>query len=831
MKKNFTFIFLSLFAAGTLRAQSLKISGRIVDVSNGEAIPFANVVMKSTHTGTSADSAGRFRLTITGRRDTLLVSALGFISDTVSVSPLTDESLTIPLEPNAFHLQEVTVKMGENPAFEILRKVIANKSINDPDEKEAYEYEVYNKVEFDLNNFTDRIKRNIFLRSFSFIFDNTDTTSDSIPYLPVLFTESLSDFYFRKNPPVLKEVVKGRRAVGLKGPKIMQFAQDMYLNPNIYKDYVVILDKNFPSPVSDNYKSNYKFMLLDSGEFRGARCYHLSFHPKVKADAAFTGEMYIEDSTWAVKQIDLSFSIAANVNFVRNYWIRQEYGRADSGAMMMTKSRVIGDFTVVENSKELTGFFGRKTSMFRNYKVNRPRDEKFYRGMDMVTLEDSSSLRDENYWDHAREDTLSRNEEGIFTMIDTLEKVPKFVLLKNSVNALTTGWIPFGQLDIGDFYTFYSYNKVEQQRLKFGLRGRHLINERLDFKTYLAYGLHDKRTKYLAEASYVINHHQSRRNIIGGKIQDDAYQPGRSSKTLPLDNIFASLISTAPLNHPGLVKETEGYVERQWLTGFSTRIGIRQTTIEPFGDFEYKGFVYSVTEQMHVLSPISSFTMSGVEFSARFAFGERSLSAKFGDGLQGIYFPKYPVVSLNYFHGFKRFLDGEFDADKIRLRVEERLRTRKLGFLLLRLEGGKIFGTLPWVFLETPPANQIVLNDETGFNLMNYLEFITDQYASLMLEQHFEGLLFNRIPLIKKLKWREFLFAKGYAGSLSDANNQRTFLFPAGVGPLGDPYAEAGFGIENIFKISRIDFSWRLNYQNRPDVYYFIVKPSFRFRF
>jgi hypothetical protein len=805
-------------------AQTMKISGRIIDEESGEPVPFANVILKSSLTGTQADSTGKFKITITGRRDTLLISALGYAADTVSVSPLTDHQLTIPLTPGAFNLSEVSVKMGENPAFEILRRVIANKPFNDPEEKDAYEYEVYHKVEFDLNNFTDNIRRNIFLRSFGFIFDNTDTTSDSIPYLPILFNESLSDFYYRKNPPVMKEVVKGRRIVGLKGPKIVQFAQDMYLTPNVYKDYVQILDKNFPSPLSDNYKSNYKFMLLDSTDFKGSRCYHISFHPKVKTDVAFTGDMYIEDSSWSVKQIDLSFSISANVNFVRNYWIRQEYGRTYGTHRMMTKSQVIADFTVAENSKELTGFFGRKTSTYRNYKVNAPRDDKFYRGLDLITFEDSSETRTEEYWNEARKDTLTKQEQSVFTMIDTLEKTPRFVLLKNSVNAIITGWIPFGDIDIGDFYTFYSHNRIEGNRFKLGLRGRNLLNERLDFKTYLAYGTLDEKTKYLAEASYAFIQHQSRRSTVGGKIREDLVQPGYSVKALPLDNIFISTIST-PLMYANIVKETAGFFEQQWMTGFSTRFTVRQEEWKPFGDF-----AYSMIEGDQVADTAKSLTMAGFEISLRYAFGERKLSAKFDDELRGLYFPKYPVISLSYFHGTKA-LGGEFETQKIKLRVEEKLRTRKAGYLKLRAEVGKTLGTLPWIFLETPVANQIIMNDETAFNLMNYLEFVSDAYASVMAEQHFEGLLFNRIPLIRRLKWRELVFAKMYEGSLSDKNKNSGYPFPAGVGYLDQPYVEVGFGIENIFRISRVDFTWRLNYNDKPGIYYFIVKPSFQFKF
>ncbi len=804
----------------------MKVTGKVLDAETGDAIPFASVVLKSIHAVIPCDSVGEFQFTFNGRTDALIVSALGYVADTLSLSPLSNHFLKVKLESTAFSLSEVTVHLGENPAFEILRKVIANKPINDPEKKDAYEYQVYHKVEFDLNNFTSKIKLNIFLRSFNFIFDNTDTTEDGVTYLPVLFNESISDFYYRKNPPIKKEIVHGRRSVGLKGPKIMQFAQDMYLYPNIYENYVVILDKNFPSPINDNYKSNYKFMLLDSVMLGNNHCYYIRFKPKVKEDVAFTGEMYIEDSTYSVKQIDLEFSITANVNFVRNYSIRQEYAIVDGVNNMITKSQVIGDFTVVENSKELTGFFGRKTSTYRNYKINQPRADDFYKGLDKISFDDSTAIRTESYWNDVREDTLTSQEHSVFTMIDTLEKSKKFVLLKNSVNGLTTGWIPCGKFDIGDFYSFYSYNPVEQSRYKFGLRARHLINDKLNFKSYLAYGVHDKLYKYLAEAAFILNRKQSKRSSIGGMIKYDAVQPGRSNNTIPIDYVFTSIISTTPLVYRSLIKEMSGYFERQWFTGFSTRVGCTQTTSQPFGDYNY----YELDEQRNLITN-NAYTLSAINFSLRYANGERNLSAKFGDGLEGLFFPKYPVVSFDYTKSFKGFLNGTFNIDRIRLRVEDKLRTKKLGYSLFRIEGGKLYGTTPYTFLETPTANQIILNDETAFNLMNYLEFVSDQYVIAMWEHHFEGLLFNRIPLVKKLKWREFIFAKSYAGSLSNANKQSKYLLPYNVTYLNQPYYEAGFGIENIFKISRIDFTWRLNYNNKPDVYYFIVKPSFQFKF
>ena len=807
-------------------AQVAKFKGRVISERDEQAVPYANVLIKGTNEGTACDSLGKFQLSTNGRPDTLFVTAMGYHSMSIPLSPLADQTIIIRLVPTEYNLNEVIIRPGENPAFEILRKAIAHKPQNNPEELEAYEYEAYHKVEFDLNHFTDKIRKNIFLRSFSFIFDNTDTTADGVTYLPILFNESSSDVYFRKTPRVKKEFVKGRRSVGLKGPKIVQFVQDMYLHPNVYDNYVIILDKNFPSPLNDNYKSNYKFYLIDSVYIDKQKCYYILFVPKVKQDIAFTGEMYIEDSSYSVKRIDLQFSIEANVNFVRNYWIRQEYEKIDGSHSMITKSQVIADFTVAENSKELTGFFGRKTSSFRNYKTNQPRDDSFYRGLDLVTFHDSSATRSEEYWEETRQEELTKQEASVFSMIDTLDKSPKFRLLKNSVNTLTTGWLPIDKNAIGNIYTFYSYNNVERSRVKLGFRIGKNSNERLFLKSYLAYGTFDERFKYSVEGSTLLSKQESKKTIAGASAKRDATQPGRSSNMYSLDHIFNSFTNTTALNFRAYTEDYNVFLERQWNTGFSTRIIFFKSEWKPFGNYNYWQ-----QDNGGLIKPKSSLRNSGFQFSLRYAHAERDLTAKFGDGLEALYFPKYPVISLDFHQSIKDFLSSEFDFSKTRIRIEQKFMLKKTGFSLIRLEAGKIWGQAAWPLLETPIANQVIFNDETAFNLMNYMEFVSDQYVSLMLEHHFEGLLFNRIPGIKKLKWREFIFAKGYAGSLAEQNKYNKILRPYGINSLTEPYYEAGFGIENIFKISRIDFIWRLNYTEKPGVYYFIVKPSFYFKF
>ena len=825
--KTFLKILFLLLPVLPAFAQQTVVSGYVRDSISGEALPFASIIFSNSTIGITADSSGFYILESNKRFDSLSVSMIGYLSQTIAIKPFQSQQIDIRLVSYDYDLNEVVILPGENPAFEILRKVIAAKPKNNPEEYDAYQYEVYHKVQFDLNHFTEKTKRNLLLKPFDFIWENADTTDNGVTYLPLLFTESISDYYHLKTPDATKELVKGRRAVGLKGPKIVRFVEDMYVHPNVYENFVVILDKSFPSPINDRYKSNYRFYLEDSLFIDGMRCYKIRFVPKVKSDIAFRGEMFIHDTTFAVKQIDLEFSIEANVNYVRNYWIRQNYLPVDGKHWMITKSQVFADFTVVENQEDLAGFFGRNTSEFRSITVNQPRNEKFYKGIDKIIMDEGAEERDEHFWDLARRQTLTKEEKGIFNMIDTLESLPKFRALKNAVITIASGWLPWKSFDIGDIYSFYSYNNLEGSRFKLGFRNIRAFNGNLKLKAYASYGLKDERWKYLIEAEYFFDNKPNKRNMIGTSWKHDIEQPGRSINIIQLDHILSSLIRTQQLNNRLFVDEQNFYFERQWFTGFTTRAGVFRRNVAMMGanSFEFFQNDSSITA--------TDYTAGGVKISVRFSKGDKKLSAKYGNGLKGVRVPEHPVVSAEYTLGIKGFADSDFDAQELKLRLEHTVRMNKLGFFLYRIEAGKIWGTLPYPFLQTPVANQLVLNDDVAFNLLNYLEFVSDQFVSMQVEHHFEGLLFNRLPLINKLKWREFIFGKMYYGTLSAANNQKVYIFPEITKTMNQPYYEVGFGIENIFKISRIDFTWRLNYLDKPGetIWYFMVKPSFYFKF
>lgn len=823
-----TFFLFSFFLfPSSVSAQKTKIYGSVSDVVTQQSVPFANVLFKGSNVGTVTDSLGNFELETRRNFDSLQISLIGYRTQVLPVVHGVTEELEILLEPSSYELSEVKVTPGENPAFKILRKVIANKPLNTPERLDAYEYETYHRVRFDLNNFTEKAKKNLLLRPFDYIWDNTDTTEDGVNYLPILLTESNEEYFYRKEPRTKKKVIKGERTFKFfNAPRIMEFVKDMYIDPNIYDNYVVILDKSFPSPINDYYKRNYNFV-LDSGihEIAGFNCKHIYFKPKGKSDVAFTGEMYIDTVTYGVVQVDVEFSIEANVNFVRNYWIRQNYALVDGKQWFLTKSQVLGDFTVIENAKDMTGFYGRKTTEVRNIRMNEPREKQFYSAVDPVVVQDSAYQRTDAFWNEVRRDTFSLEEQKLVTMVDRMNHDPKWKAILASIRLVAEGWVTTGPVDLGDIWSVYSWNQIEGNRVRFGLRTNEKFSKYLDLGGYAAYGFRDKRWKGGANAQLTFLRQGSKQMVMGFDYRNDLFQQGRSQYVIPLDHILTSFTMLSGVQKRTLIESYSGYLERQWFTGFSSRITAFRDKIEslslPFQQLQGTD-----------TTSFSNIVTAGLRFNFRFAWGETDLHATFGSDGNRLFFAKYPAVSLEVLTGFKGLWGGQFDYQHYKLNVEYQLRANKAGYLNVLSEGGIIQGNVPFPLLNVPNGNPLLLNDDHSFNLMNYIEFLSDRYVSLHLEHHFEGLLFNQIPWVRKLKLREFVFGKMYWGWVSDQNLKGAYLPPESTQlNMAYPYAEVGFGIENILKIARIDFTWRINYMEKSDALQFIVKPSFYFRF
>lgn len=825
MKRYIPLIGILMFTVVHSVAQKTTVTGRVTEKSNGDPIPYANVIFRNSTVGAITDTNGIYKMSTTGNYDSLVISVLGYKRAAFPVKKGQEQTIDAALTSTMFDLSEVVINPGENPAWPILRKVIKNKDKNSPEAKSSYSFEEYTKIQFDLNHFTEKIKNNIILRPFDFLWDHVDSTEDGVAYLPILLIENISEHYYVKEGNHKKESITARKTTGLKGPKIMEFVEDMHLHANLYNNYVELLGKNFPSPLNDNYKTNYRFYLTDSIKEEGELFYEIAFKPRSFNAQAFSGHMLIHKGSYALKEIVLRFDITANVNFVRSYWIKQEFERYQGEHWMLSASRLLGDFTVLENQSEMTGFYGRKSTSIRNMKVNQPVSDSVFKGVDQRIEVEGATDRSEEYWQNVRHDTLSGEERDIYTMVDRVEAHPAYKLRKNLVRALWFGYYPKKYIDLGHLYTFYCFNQVEYSRFKLGFRTNDDLFKNTVLSGFAAYGVKDDKFKYGGTVDHIFQEKGNRFFRVGGMYRYDIEQLGWSYSFVPIDHLFASGIQ---LNHSKTrmyFERSEAYIERQWFTGFNTRITAFMSEVSPS-----PGLSFDVKDGPDT-SSVASFRRGGARLGVRYAPGIKESSADYYGQTHDWEFAGFPIVSLQYGLGIKGILASEFDFHELKLRLDYRFKFRKWGYTNYLIEGGKIWGTLPYHFLQIPFGNEVLFYSQIAYNLMNYMEFINDEFVQVQLEHHFGGLLMSVIPLARKTKLRSLVTGKMMTGRISRVNNNQQYLFAEGSHAMSKPYFEVGFGIENILKIARIDFVWRLNYLDHENIYPIIVKPSFQFKF
>lgn len=812
-------------------SQTTTIKGFLTEKGSGDPVQYAHFVLKGTNIGGATDTAGYFFIEVASNLivvDTILFSSLGYTTARIAIKKNQQQTLAVEISPSFFQLDEFEIRPGENPSWAVMRKVVANKDINNPEKLKSFSSKEYSKVRFDLNHFTDKIKKNILLRPFDYIWDNTKTTDDGVQYLPILIVEKSINHYYQTKPKDKRDVIVAKKQTGLAGKNLLKFVEDLTLSPNIYNDYVVILGKNFPSPLNDHYKTNYYFFLTDSTSESGNKEYKIVFRPKHKKELGFTGEMLIDSGSYAIKQISLRFDISANVNFVRSYYIQQHYEKVDGEHWMMSTSNVLGDFTVIENVSDLTGFFGRKTSTYINYKINEEIEKSVFSGIEEVTYAEDYKDKDAAFWEETRLTEYSEEDKVVVEMVEKIEKDPAFILRKNMAMLILTGYVPVKGIDMGNIYTFYSYNEIEKSRFKLGFRLKASETNPFHFSIYSAYGTFDEQWKYGLAAYINVGKNKKNQQRFGGAYKYDIEQLGRSFNNIPLDHIITSFINIGGNSSKNYVRNFNVYFNKNITTGISTRINYFNNQISPTNN----NYFYKSTVDSNTVLKNDLYTSSGVDLTFKLSYLNKNIEGNYYDKSDAAFtFKKYPDVGINFLYADKKNFKSDFDYQKIKLSLRQQVRAKKIGYFTYYLEAGKTFGTVPYTYLDVPFGNQQILYDDYAFNLMGFLEYVSDQYITAHLTHHFDGLILDRVPLINKLKWRSFIFGKGYFSSITAQNNNANYLFPDGVQALNEPYYEVGFGLENIFKIAKMDFVWRLTDNPTKDTYYFIVKPSFVFSF
>jgi hypothetical protein len=817
---HFYYFLLLILVSMTFYAQTYTISGKVFDSESKEPLPFVPVLIKGTTVGGTTDFDGNYSITTSKLGDSIVATYVSYKKLTRAIKRGENQVVNMPMVLEGVNLLEVVVKAGENPAHRIIRNVIANKEFNNKRKLDAYQYETYNKVEFDLNRIPKEMREKKLFKPIKFVFDNVDSTnSGEKPSLPIFITEALSEVYYRSNPTLKKEVIKANKITGIENTSVTSVMGDMYQNINVYDNHILVFNKDFVSPISDNGFFYYKYYLEDSLFIGSTRCYQIRFKSKRPQELCFSGNMWISDTTWAVKRLEMSIPKDANINFINAANIVQEFTQVDS-TWMLSKDRLVIDFAMNKNQ---VGIYGRKTTSYKDFKINQPKETKFYEFGDKIVVEDSALLYSNDFWDKNRHDSLSIREKKIYHMIDTIKTLPVYRTWVDVLTIFVSGYKVVNNFEIGPYFNLVSYNRVEGLRTRFGGRTSSKFSRWYELQGYVAYGFKDEKFKYsLGFKSFISK--KPHRQLIGMTYKSDYEILGQSQNGFSQDNIFASLFRTSPLTNLTRVDQTYAWYEREWVDGLTSKVTLIGRTITPL-----IANAYTYYKNDGSIATKENIRNTEVRLNMRFAYKEKFISGDFSRISLGT---KWPVMQVTYAKSLQNAFRGEYDYQKVVLNVSDRIRLISLlGYTDYTAEVGKIFGAVPYPLMELHGGNETYVYDYMSFNMMKYYEFASDQYASVGLFHHFEGLLFNKVPLLKKLKWREVVTCKALWGSVNE-KNRKTLIFPTTLNALGnEPYVEITAGIENIFKVFRIDALWRSTYLRPKAIDNFGVKFGFQLAF
>ncbi|WP_202246039.1 DUF5686 and carboxypeptidase-like regulatory domain-containing protein [Fulvivirga sediminis] len=809
-------------------AQKTVVSGKITDAGSGDPIPFANVMFKGTDIGTTTSFEGQYTIETSKRVDSLVVSYIGYITKTKAVSN-TVQKLDFQLEENVVNLQEVVFVAGENPAYEIMRNVIRNKDKNDKRSLDAYEYETYSKTEVDVDNITDKFKKRKIMQKIISVMDSVERMAgeDGQPILPIFISESLSKTYYRNNPKLKYENILKTKITGVgieDGTLVSQFIGSSFQEYNFYQNWLNIVSKEFVSPMADGWRLYYDYDLTDSAYVDSDFCYRLDFFPKSEQDLAFKGTMWITKKDYALKQMDATVTQTANLNYIEKIKIQQELAPTKAGPWIPVKNRVLLD--IGEVTENMAGVLAKFYTSNRNIMVDDPKDQTFY--AQPIKIEEDFNINNGNdFWNEHRHEPLSSTELNVYKMIDTLKSIPVVKTYTEILKVAINGYKKVGKLDIGPYLNLYANNTVEGHRFQLGFRTNIDFSDKWVLGGRLAYGTEDEQFKYQAFVENIID--RRKWTTIRAEYTKDIDQVGLAAEDLMGNYIFLAATKFGKLIRPYRYEQAKLSAQRELFKGFTPKLVFNYKTFNPLYNFAY------YTQPGPDAPLATAFKTSEAIVEARYAKDE--VFVQDDNNRISLGTLKWPIFTMRYTRGLKGVLGSDFNYNKLGLNVFNDLKMGFFGTSTISITGEHVFESLPYPLLKAHVGNESIFYTNAAFNLMNYSEFVSDTYVSLNYNHYFQGFILNRVPLMRKLKWRLLATANVIYGQLSDKN---LALIPPNtitgeeMPPIhsfqkNKPYVEVGYGVENIFKIIRVDFLHRLNYLDNPDVSNFGVKISFQF--
>jgi hypothetical protein len=828
-KYLFVFLFTLLFTSSNLFAQT-KVGGVIYD-SSGVTVPFANVVFPGSYEGTITNDDGRFYLQSDKLYNQIEISFIGYKTKIIDLENQVTLDFIITLDDDQSDLDAVVVYAGKtskknNPALDILRKVWENRRKNGLSQFNQYQFEKYEKLEFDLNTIDSSMVKSKLFKGMEFVFDYADTSAvTGKTYLPIFINESLSTVYGDNGLNKEKNVVKANKNSGFSNNQtIIAFVKDLYTDIDVYERYLKFFDKSFTSPVGKSGIDTYNYVLRDTAVVDGIRSFNIVYYPRRKGELTFKGDFWVADSTYAIKEINMQATKSANINWVKDIYIEQEYSVLNDSLFLITRDYFMSDFAL-NKDEESKGIYGKRTTLFDQYKFDIKKPEDFYRRR-VNDYDPEIYDRSEAYWDENRLEKLNKDEKQVYTMLDTLKQNKKFNRIYNIGSVLASGYYEVDNFDLGPVFSVFGFNDVEGVRVRLGGRTYFTANDPWRVEGYVAYGLRDDQFKYGIAGKYLLDK-KSRLTLSGGNrrdIEQLAASLVNTSDVLGRSLASSALLSTGNNGRLSSINLSTLGLSFEPLYNLEFRLGGTYRTIKSANP-EFFSLDYLNREPLSIEGEVRQ---TDVSFSTTFTPGRKT--SNYGVDRTLINAGEYPILFANYSRGIKGLIDSDFEFDRVQFYYSQPIQLGAFGRLTARVEAGKTMGTVPLALLDVIPGNQTYFNISGAFNTMNFYEFVTDEYVTLHLSHNFNGRIFSRIPGLQQLDLRELIGFKAVYGTISDNNiaiNRSSVQYRAPE----DIYYEYSFGIGNIFRILRLDLSFRGNYKFLPDARSIALTGSFGFSF
>ena len=817
------------------------ITGEVVD-KDGYALPLASISYKGHHIATTSDIQGKFTIE---RHDgwLLTISSLGFGQQVVKVDGNVHH-LKIVMKEEAKNLNEVVVKSKrgkykrkENPAVALMRRVIAAKKQTHLKNYDYYQYDKYQKLTLAVNDITPQEMEGALFNKTTWLKDQVEVS----PYnhkltLPISIDETMTQEIYRKNPKMERTIVNGKKSKGLN--KVLQTGEilntvlkEVFMDVDIYDNQIKLLQYHFMSPIADNSIYFYRFYIEDTVYVGRDECYHLQFIPNNQQDFGFRGELYVvADSSLQVKKCNLTLPKSTDVNWVDNMQIQQEYTQTGNGEWVLSQDDMIVEMSIVDVLPK--ALVVRNTHM-TNYSFE-PLPDKLFKGKAPIIHDPDALLRDEAYWREHRTVTLTHSEASMDDFVKRMENAKGYKWIMVGVRALMENYVETASVpeknlfNIGPVNTVVSYNVVDHLRLRASGKTTAHLNPHFFFDGYYAYGTASKKHYYGTEFTYSLNRKQNMpfefpaRNITFESTYD-VMSAADKFLSHHKDNIFMAF-RTQKVNQMYFYNLQRLSFEYETRWGLGVKTSLKTESNIPTADLVFKR-VEVLPDGSHEIVP--KIRMTEWKGELTYAPGKNYINTKqhrFNVN------PDAPEYKISHTIGFKHFLGGNYNYHLTDFSMYKRLWLGSFGFINMRANLTAQWSRVPFPLLVMAPGNLSLFDHETSFSMLHNMEFLADRYAFWSFGWNLNGKLFNRIPLLNKLKWREYICYKGMYGYLTEKNNPLAernqldgmlFMFPDNVWALEKkrPYGELVVGVHNIFKFFEIEYVRRLAYTEHADAH------------